>query len=82
MIHIIRKPASERQIRDMLRAIKAYIKVVVDVRRGILAGGADWHYQCEEVLLDDGSQQSDLWGADWDVEPQSVSYESIINIRP
>lgn len=48
----------------------------------ILAGGSEKHYQCEEVLLGDGSRQRDLWGADWNPYTQTIYFESIINIRP
>jgi Protein of unknown function (DUF5674) len=34
------------------------------------------------VLLSDGSQQKDIWGANWNLLTQEVSFESLINIRP
>ncbi len=34
------------------------------------------------MLLEDGSRQRDIWGADWTPFNQSIDYESIINIRP
>lgn len=40
------------------------------------------HADCEVVLLDDGSEQDDLWGANWYPNEQRVEYESLINIRP
>lgn len=82
MLHIVQGPATERQIREMLSEHQYYIKVVVDVQRRILAGGGEAHYDCEQALLQDGSQQSQLWGADWTPEDQVIEYESIINIRP
>lgn len=48
----------------------------------MLAGGGEMHADCEEILLDDGSMQEDIWGADWDPFQQQVTYESLINIRP
>lgn len=63
MIYIIREPASERQIRDMLHEHRYYIKAVVDLNRSILAGGGEAHYDCEQALLQNGSQQSHLCGA-------------------
>ena len=60
----------------------AYVKLAVDIRRGLLAGGGEMHADCEEVLLDDGSSQADVWGADWYPSSQSVRFESLINIRP
>jgi hypothetical protein len=66
----------------MLQDLGTYIKLAVDIRRGILAGGGALHADCESALLQDGSQQEDVWGADWNPTAQQVTYESLINIRP
>jgi len=34
------------------------------------------------MVLDDGSRQEDVWGADWLPETQEVQLEALINIRP
>ena len=54
----------------------------MDIERGILAGGGELHADCEAVLLENGSKQVDIWGADWYPLTQEVGYESLINIRP
>ena len=82
MIHIIRSSATAAQMTDMLQALETYIKLAVDVRREILAGGGGMHADCEAVLLDGGSLQEDIWGADWDPATQKITFESLINIRP
>jgi hypothetical protein len=82
MIHIIREKASPAQIKDMLEMLQSYIKLAVDVDREILADGGAMHADCEAVLLDDGSQQEFIWGADWDPAAQKITFESLINIRP
>lgn len=82
MIHIIRSHATPQQLDEMLEALGGYIKLAVDIRRGILAGGGVLHADCESALLDDGSQQTDIWGADWNPEAKQITYESLINIRP
>lgn len=58
------------------------IKIVVDIRRRILTAGGEMHADCESVLLDIGSEQDDLWGANWYPSEQRVEFESLINIRP
>ena len=82
MIYIIREKAAPEQIEEMLKMLQTYIKLAVDIDRGILAGGGAMHADCESVLLDDGSQQKFIWGADWDPSAQQVAFESLINIRP
>ena len=39
------------------------MKIVVDVGQGILAIDADMHADLEQFLLENGSAQQDLWGA-------------------
>ncbi len=82
MIHIIREHASRKQLHEMMEMLETYIKLAVDIERGILAGGGAMHADCEAALLEDGSQQEFIWGADWNPETQEVTFESLINIRP
>ncbi len=82
MIHIIRDHFTPEQMKDMLEMLQTYVKLAVDIERGALAGGGAMHADCEAVLLNDGSQQEFVWGADWDPAAQQVTFESLINIRP
>lgn len=82
IIHILREKATQVQLGEMLQSLKTYVKLAVDVRRGVIAGGGAMHADCEAELLEDGSQQEDTWGADWYPDLQEVKYESLINIRP
>jgi hypothetical protein len=61
------------------------MKIVVDVKRGILAIDGDMHADLENLLLKSGSQQADLWGAN--IYPMkgkndNIEFTSFINIRP
>lgn len=40
------------------------------------------HADCEAALLEAGSRQEDIWGADWIPEEGEVRFEALINIRP
>jgi hypothetical protein len=82
VIHLIRSRASRQQVVEMQEALETYIKLAVDIRREILAGGGIMHADCEAMLLQDGSQQHDVWGADWDPGAQVLTFEALINIRP
>lgn len=81
-ILIIRNRATQEQIREMLEGLKNYIKVAVDIERNILAGGGEYHADCEEILLEDGSHQDNIWGADWYPDHRKVDFGALINIRP
>jgi hypothetical protein len=67
---------------EMLQVLETYVKLAVDLERGILAGGGALHADCEAALLEDGSRQENVWGADWIPGAQQVTFESLINIRP
>jgi len=82
MIHILQNQPTSEQTQDMLQQYETMIKIVVDIRRRILAGGGEMHSDCESVLLDNGSEQDDLWGANWYPDEQRIEFESLINIRP
>lgn len=82
MIHLIRSRATRQQLDEMLGTLRVYVKVAVDTRLGILAGGGALHADCEAVLIDNGSRQEDVWGADWIPETQQIQFEALINIRP
>lgn len=82
MIFILREKASVEQVAEMLKEYESMIKIVVDIRRRTLAGGGEMHSDCESVLLDDGSEQDDLWGANWYPAEQEIVFDSLINIRP
>ena len=82
MIYLLNSRATKRQIEEMLQTLETYIKLAVDVEMGVLAGGGALHADCEAVLIDDDSQQQNIWGADWIPETQEVRFEALINIRP
>ena len=62
------------------------IKAAVDVARELIAVDAPMHYECEQLLLEDGSKQTDIWGInlylDEDDIDDIVEFDSMINIRP
>jgi Protein of unknown function (DUF5674) len=66
----------------MLEELKPIIKLAVDIHRKILAGGGQMHADCEALLLEDGSRQKDIWGANWIPKTQTIEFEALINIRP
>lgn len=62
-----------------------YVKAVADIGRGIMAVGGELHADEEALLLEDGSEQKDLWGINIhpDAAPEHrVEFDSVINLRP
>jgi len=66
----------------MAQDFDGYIKVVVDIKLEILAGGGERHVDGEQRLLQEGSRQENLWGGSLDVTSGEIDYNSVINLRP
>jgi hypothetical protein len=61
------------------------VKGVVDVDRGILALDAELHSDLEALLLENGSNQSNLWGINLYPDQSGedfLEFDSMINVRP
>jgi len=73
---------------DLARLLTLFgdmIKYVVDVERGVIAIGGELHADAEHVLLERGSRQADLWGANYYPgrgREDCIEFTSLINIRP
>ncbi len=81
-IKLIRLAASSDDLEYMREELGDYIKLAVDIDREILAGGGEYHADCEETLLSAGSGQQYIWGADWYPDSGDVLFGALINIRP
>lgn len=69
-------------MREMLEHFEDYIKFAVDIRRAVVAGGGALRADCEGVLLEWGSRQEDIWGADHIPSEDRVRCEAMINLAP
>jgi hypothetical protein len=79
-----RIPADELK-RLVLLFFEDMVKYVVDLERRVAAIGGDLHADAEALLLEDGSVQEDLWGANYYPgrgEDGCIEYTALINIRP
>lgn len=82
MILTKNEPFTKKEIEKVSENFEVYIKTAIDIKRGICSAGADLHFESEAILLEKGSQQSDLWGGGIDLETKTIDFNSFINIRP
>lgn len=75
-------PFTRDEIEKLRERFEVYIKTVIDIERKICSAGCDRHYESEQFLLQEGSNQQYLWGGGLDLETQSIDCNSFINIRP
>ncbi len=85
---ILDAPISKAElIKDSVNFIEENaIKAAVDIKKGILAVDSPMHYDCEQLLLENGSSEEDIWGInlylDSDNLDDLIEFDSMINIRP
>lgn len=82
MLIIINKKASLDEINKAKKDLDGYIKIVIDIEKEILTAGGERHVDGEQLLLQQGCLQENLWGGGLDWETKEIDYNSIINLRP
>ncbi|OGK20622.1 hypothetical protein A3C23_05510 [Candidatus Roizmanbacteria bacterium RIFCSPHIGHO2_02_FULL_37_13b] len=82
MLILIRESIKEEEIIKIVEDFDGYIKLVVDVDKEIMTGGGKRHVEGEQLLLNKGSKQENLWGGGIDKQTKEIDYNSIINLRP
>ncbi len=75
-------PFSKEEIGKAKEVFGSYIKTVIDLENKVCSAGADRHFESEKILLDQGSDQKNLWGGGIDLETKEIDFNSFINIRP
>lgn len=76
------EPYTKEEIEKLREVFVTYIKTVIDVKKKICSAGCDRHYESEKILLEQGSEQNDLWGGGIDIDTKEIDCNSFINIRP
>lgn len=76
------EPFTKAEIEQLQEVFDTYIKTVIDMKLKICSAGMDLHFEGENILLDQGSKQSDIWGGGIDLETKMIDFNSFINIRP
>ena len=85
-IKVVELPITLNDLRQIAKqTFGDMIKIVVDLEKRIMAVGGELHADEEAMLLDQGSEQKNLWGANIYVNQPRESwfeFDSMINIRP
>lgn len=85
-IVIVREPISKEEAAQIgVPWYEDFIKGVVDIERSIIALGGEYHMDANVVLIENGSEQQNVWG--FNIYPEKdgeswIEYVSLINIRP
>lgn len=85
-IIIVREPTSQETLLALAKEWHhSLVKGVADIERSVVALGGEWHMDANNRLLEDGSEQKNIWG--FNIYPDgngdaAIEYISLINIRP
>ena len=85
-IEIIKEPIAIIKLADIAAdQFGNFVKAVVDIKRETMAIGGELHADEEAILIEQGSDQQDLWGINlYPAKSGSdfVEFDSMINVRP
>ncbi|MCM8789506.1 MAG: DUF5674 family protein [Candidatus Omnitrophica bacterium] len=80
-----KKQMSHSELKENVYGFGNFIKAVLDIEKKIMAIGGELHSDEEALLLENGSQQRNLWGINLYPEAQGddfIEFDSVINLRP
>ncbi len=75
-------PYTNEEIAQLAQEFDVYIKTVIDLETKTCSAGCNRHFDSEQLLLKQGSKQSQIWGGGIDLETLDIDFNSMINIRP
>jgi hypothetical protein len=82
MIITKKEPFTKEETKKLAAEFETYIKTVIDINQKICSAGANRHFESEKILIEQGSNQSNLWGGGIDLDTLIIDNNSVINIRP
>ena len=82
MILILNTEATNEHIKEVTTVYPGYTKVVIDVDQEILAAGGEYHIDCEQVLINNGSRRDSLWGGGYRFKSGEIDFIGLTNYKP
>ncbi len=85
-IKLISQPITKTEALEIAKEFYIeMVKGVVDIEKEIIALGGEYHIDANQILIDSGSKQNNVWG--FNIYPKVegdnwIRYTSLINIRP
>jgi hypothetical protein len=82
---LLERRIDAEELRRLLARFEDMVKYVADLERGVIAIGGEMHADAEALLLEHGSRQADLWGANYYPgrgREGCIEFTALINIRP
>ena len=85
-IKIIKEKISKSQLEEIAKqGFGTIVKMAIDIENELIALGGEWHSECQEALVKNGSSTENIWGANINFnapEENRIEFNSLINIKP
>lgn len=81
-MELISKPLSKAQIAQIRQKYGDYVKLTADLVKEQLVLGIELHADGEKILLENGSQQDNIWGGGMNLKDKLIDTTAILNLRP
>jgi hypothetical protein len=82
MIIVLNRKITPEEFEQAREVYGDYIKTVIDVEKNVLAVGGEYHIDCEEVLIGQGSKLENLYGGGYRVSTKEVEFMAMSNYKP
>jgi len=81
MIITLDAPALDSDIKKASGDYPNYVKITIDVVKEKVIIGGEYHFDAEQLLLNEGSNQKNIWGGGLDLITKNLETIAMINIR-
>ena len=82
MIIVLDHKLTPQEFEQAREVYNDYIKTVIDIEKNIIAIGGEFHIDCEEVLIEQGSKLENLYGGGYRVSTKEIEYMAMSNYKP
>lgn len=82
MIFILDRKITPDEFEKSREFYSDYIKTVVDIEKSVIAVGGEFHMDCEEVLIANGSKLENLYGGGYRISTKEIEYMAMSNLKP
>ena len=82
MIIVLNRKITAEEFEQAREVYNDYIKTVIDVEKDIIAIGGEFHIDCEEILIEQGSKLENLYGGGYRVSTKEIEYMAMSNYKP
>ena len=82
MIIVLDRKITSTEFEQAREVYNDYIKTVVDVERNVMAVGGEFHIDCEDILIEQGSMLENLYGGGYRISTKEVEYMAMSNLKP